>query len=195
MSERYLRHAAVFAFAAVAVWGTSFRVFAQDGGRARPERFTAAAMDTNRGVAGNVEIQIDRWSTDAERDRLMKALLDKGPDKLLDVLQDAKAVGSIRTPGSLAYDLHFARRTPLPEGGERVVLATDRRISFWEQFNNTRTVDYPFTVIELRLNRNGDGEGKMSLATRITADKENGVIVLENWDLQPVLLRNVKREE
>jgi hypothetical protein len=192
MGNRRLRHIAASGIAA-ALCGISSLVASQDS-RARPERFSAAAMDTNRGVAGSVEIQVDRWSTDADRDRLMRVLLDKGPDKLLDVLQDLKPVGSIRTPGSLAYDLRFARRNPLPEGGERIVLATDRRISFWEQVNNARTVDYPFTVIELRLNRNGDGEGKMSLATRITADKENGTVVLENWDLQPVLLKNVKRE-
>jgi hypothetical protein len=38
------------------------------------------------------------------------------------------------------------------------------------------------------------GERKMSLATRITGDKENKLIVLENYATQPVLLNNVRRE-
>jgi hypothetical protein len=54
----------------------------------------------------------------------------------------------------------------LPEGGERVVLVTDRRIGFWEAANQPRLIDYPFTVIELHLNRDGEGEGKMSIATK-----------------------------
>ena len=34
-----------------------------------------------------------------------------------------------------------------------MVLVTDRRIGFWEAANQPRSIDYPFTVIELRLNR------------------------------------------
>ena len=51
-----------------------------------------------------------------------------------------------------------------------------------------------FTVVELRLNKDGEGEGKMSIATKIIADSENQIITLENYDTQPVLLNNVKRE-
>jgi len=159
-----------------------------------PERFVAAAINMNRGAAGNVEIVVERWSTDAERDRLMKIMFDKGPDKLLDALQDAPKKGYFRAPDSLGWDIHFARRVPLPDGGERVVLVTDRRIGFWEATNQPRSIDYPFTVIELRLNSGGTGEGKVSAATKIIADKETNIITLENYDLQPVLLTNVKRE-
>jgi hypothetical protein len=170
-------------------------VFAQSPSLASgPAKFSATAIDPNRGAAGMVEIRVDRWSTEAERNRLMETLVDKGPEKLLDAIGDVKPVGTIKTPGSLAYDLRFARRTPLADGGERVILVTDRRIGFWEQFNSTRSSDYPFTVIELRLDNHGEGEGKMSLATKITADKENNIVVLENYDLQPVLLNNIKRE-
>lgn len=159
------------------------------------ERFIANAVNMNRGAAGNIEIVVERWSTDANRDKLMKVMMDKGPDKLLDVLQDMPRMGYFRAPGQVGIDIHFARRLPLPEGGERVVLVTDRRIGFWEAANQPRSIDYPFTVIELRLNRDGEGEGKMSLATKIIADKENNIVTLENYDTQPVMLNNVKREK
>ena len=103
-----------------------------------------------------------------------------------------KPVGSIRTPNSLAYDLRFAHKVPADEGGERVILVTDRYISFWEAANRPRTIDYPYTVIELRIKPDGEGEGKMSIATRIIPDKRNNVIVLENYGTQPVLLKNVR---
>src|SRR5262249_8209573 len=103
-------------------------------------------------------------------------------------------MGYIRTPDSVGWDLHFARHTPLPEGGERVVLVTDRRIGFWEATNQPRSIDYPFTVIELRLNRDGEGEGKMSIATKIIADTEQNSVTVENGDTSPVQLTNVKRE-
>src|SRR5262245_37487639 len=97
-----------------------------------PERFTATAVNMNRGAAGVVDISIERWSSDAERDKLMAALMDKGPEKLLDVLQDLPRKGYIRNPSSIGWDIHFARRLPGPDGGERVILVTDRRIGFWE---------------------------------------------------------------
>ena len=158
------------------------------------ERFTAAAINTNRGAAGSIEIVVRRWSTDSERDKLLGVLREKGPDQLLATLQHLPRKGFFRAPGRLGWDLRFARRVPLAEGGERVILATDRRISFWETTNQPRSIDYPFTVIELHLNRDGEGEGKMSLATKITEDADHHVITLENYELQPVLLTQVKRE-
>ena len=160
-----------------------------------PERFTANAINMNRGAAGNIEIVVNRWSTDGERDKLMSVMMEKGADKLLDVLQDMPRMGYFRTPGQVGIDIHFARRLPQPEGGERVVLVTDRRIGFWEAANQPRSIDYPFTVIELRLNRDGEGEGKMSLATKIIPDKENNIVTLENYDISPVMLNNVRREK
>jgi len=166
------------------------------GGR---ERFTAFAvnLDASAGArtgAGVVEIVVQRWSSDAERDRLFTALAEQGPEKLLDTLQKLPRAGYIRTPNSIGYDLHFARKAPLDEGGERIVIATDRYISFWEARNRPRSIDYPFTVIEMRINRDGAGEGKMSLATKITLDKDKKMLELENYGTQPVLLQNVKRE-
>jgi len=160
-----------------------------------PEHYVASAVDMNRGGANTIEIAVDRWSTDTQRDKLMSVMMNKGPEKLLDALQDMPRMGYFRAPGNLGWDIHFARKVPLPDGGERVVLVTDRRISFWEASRQPRSIDYPFTVIELRLNHDGEGEGKMSLATKIVADKENNIVTLENYDISPVMLNNVRREK
>src|SRR5262249_25709976 len=120
-----------------------------------PERFTAMAVNMARGGAGTVEIVVNRWSTEAEREKLMATLLAKGPEKLLDVLEERPRVGYFRTPTSIGYDVHFAHRVLLRDGGERIVLATNRRIGFWEAANRPRSIDYPFTVVELRINRDG----------------------------------------
>jgi hypothetical protein len=159
-----------------------------------PERYTATAINTNNASMGTIDISVTRWSTDQQRDKLMSTLLEKGADKLLDVLQDMPSTGHFGAPGNLSWDLRFARKVPLPDGGERVVLVTDRRIGFWEATQQPRSFQYPFTVIELRLNADGEGEGKMSLATKIIHDKEQNMITLENYNLQPVMLTHVKRE-
>src|SRR5687767_4786683 len=158
-----------------------------------PARFTAAAVNMNRGVAGTVDIVVNRWSSDADRDRLMNVMFDKGPERLLDALQRMPRMGYLRTPGSIGWDIQFARHMPAKDGGERIVLVTDRRMSFREVANRHRSVDYPFTVIELLVQPNGDGEGKITVATKISADKHSNVVVLENYEIQPVLLTKVTR--
>jgi hypothetical protein len=170
----------------------SISAFAQTNGT--PARYSAVAINMNNGSAGNIDITVNRWSTDKERDALMAVMLEKGPEKLLDALQDVRPVGHFGAPGKLSWDLRFARTVPLPDGGERVVLITDRRIGFWEAANQPRSLDYPFTVIELRLDRDGDGEGKMSVATKVIHDKEHDMITLEDYNLQPVQLTHVRRE-
>jgi hypothetical protein len=159
-----------------------------------PVRFLSNAVNMNAGRAGTVEIVIDRWSNDAEQSKLMTTMMEKGPEKLLDVLQDLPRVGFFRTPGTLGLDIRFAKQVPGKDGGHRVIIFTDRRIGFWEAANQPRTIDYPFTYIELRINDDGEGEGKIQLATKIIADPENKIVTLENWDIQPVMLNNVRVE-
>jgi hypothetical protein len=177
-------------FAAVAA--CSILAFAQT--RGTPERFTATAVNLNRGAAGTLEIVVNRWSTDAERSKLVTVLLEQGENKLLDALRSARKVGYIRSPSSIGWDLHYASKRPLPDGGEQVVIATDRPIGFREAVNQPRSIDYPFTVIEMHLNADGEGSGTMSVATKIVADKETRTIQLENFSTSPVLLTSVKRE-
>src|SRR5580693_691438 len=107
----------------------------------QPEEFTAGAIDINHGRTGQIQITVKRWSTPAERETLVGALLQKGPDGLLKSLQDMRPVGTIRTPDTLGYDLHYAAERPGVDGGRDVVFATDRPVSFWEAVNRPRLSD------------------------------------------------------
>jgi hypothetical protein len=158
--------------------------------------FTAFAVSTGgprtAPVAETVTITIEQWTTPEQCEKLSTALEEGGADALLDELRDMDDVGSIRTPDSLAYPLHYAAQDPLPDGGRRIVLATDRPIRFWETWHQARTLDYPFTVIELRMDPDGTGEGKLALATRVIP--VDGRIILENWSVSPIQLNQVRRE-
>jgi hypothetical protein len=163
--------------------------------QALPLTFSAFAVSLGgpRTTAGTaqVDITINRWSTDAERGRLLEAL-KKGQNTLLEALRDLEPVGSIRTPESLAYDLHYANEAAGEDGGRRIFLATDRPIGFWEAAYRPRTIDYPFTFIELRMNGRGEGEGKLSLATKVIASDDGRFVQLENYAAQPVQLSQVR---
>jgi hypothetical protein len=139
-----------------------------------------------------VQIGIERWASDEEREALYTTLVEAGPNKLLDRIRKMPPAGYIRTPDSVGYDLRYARKTKIGDD-EQIVLVTDRPIGFWEAKNQPRVADYPFTVIELRIKPNGEGEGKLSVATKITADPDGRGIVLENYGISPILLNAVKK--
>jgi hypothetical protein len=158
------------------------------------EEFTAVAVNMaamTRASATPVEITVEKWTSDEARDRLMTILKEQGPDELLKALQKEPRVGFIRTQQSLGYDLHYARKLPGADGGERVALATDRPIGFLEAQTGGQTLDYRFTLIELRVGSNGKGEGKMSVAAR--PEFSDHTLVIENWADQPVSLQNVEK--
>jgi hypothetical protein len=158
------------------------------------ESFTGFAINMNSGPrTAVVDFTVERWSTDTERESLLEIITsEKDPtDKLLRALQKMPKVGYIRTPNTLAWDLRYAHQNPLPDGGRRIVLATDRPIGFWEARNQPRTIDYPFTIVEIRLDKDDKGEGKILAGTKIYV--ENKQIVLENYGQQPVRFNEIRR--
>jgi hypothetical protein len=186
--QTLLLHVGIALALAAALTGTPT---AQSGGE--PETFTALAV--NMGNVGpsqptTVDITIARWSTDDERTRLVTTLVEQGAAALLEALRENQPVGRIRTPDSVGYELRYAHQSPHEGGGRRIVIATDRPIGFWEARERPRTAEYPFTVIEMRINPNGKGEGKLSLATKVVPVGKT--IYLEDYATQPVMLTNVQ---
>ena len=183
-------------FAAVCLSALVAIPVAAQSNMAGPEKFTAFAVDvsniTPRARTTPVDITINRWSSDADRDRLLDILRTNGQGALLDALQKMPVVGYLTTPGSLRYDLHFARQRGEAEGGRAIFLLTDRYVGSWEAANRPRTIDYPFTLIKLQVDKDGNGDGNATIYTKITA-KDAGTIELENYTNQPVTLNHVRR--
>src|SRR5690349_21493088 len=102
---------------------------AQNASNSPREHFTAVAVNNStvgRAGATPVDITINQWTSDADRDKLMTVFKEKGEKALLSALQDQKPVGMISTPGSVAYDLRYAREMTTAEGQRRIILGTDR---------------------------------------------------------------------
>lgn len=156
-----------------------------------PEHFSASAVDMNTGRTGRIEISVTRWSTPAERETLLAALFKEGSDELLAKLRDMRPVGRIYSSETIGYDLKFAEQQPLPDGGRKIVLATDRPMSFREIFNQTRSADYPFTWVQLNMRPDGTGQGELAVRARVFGDRPNRPIEVETFEIQPVRLQQV----
>jgi hypothetical protein len=180
---------AVVAAIAVAVPAAA----AQKDEKPEPIRFSAFAVNLNSGPkAGTVDITLERLSSDEERANLIAAFMEKGQDGLLKALQKVKPrVGYINLPGRLGWDLKYAYRFVHSDGTSRVVIVTDRKIEYWEARNQPRTMDYPFTMIEMRLDKDGKGEGRMAYSTKISRSKDGKTIELENYGISPVALNEI----
>ena len=160
---------------------------------APPEEFSAFAINMGAytiGTTANLIITVNRWSTVEERDRFLEILRAKGPDGLIDALRGAPRLGSIRTAESIGYELRFAMQEPGADGGRRIIIATDRPLGFGEAANRSRTVEYPFTVVDMQMPAKGFGGGSLSLAARIIPTGKN--IVVENYDTQPIRLNRIE---
>lgn len=150
------------------------------------------ARPGDRTVSGVLQITIDRWSTEPERLALIESFESKGQDGLLRALTRQKEVGYLKLPNTLGYDLRFAREIPGADGGRRIILATDRQMTMQELTNQPITVEYPFTLLELRVNKDNVGEGRLSALTKIKTNKKEQVIELENYGDAPARLTEVK---
>jgi hypothetical protein len=162
------------------------------------ESFTGFAINLNSGPrTATVDFTIERWSTDAERTQLLNTITTEkdaiqSNNTLLRLLQKMPKTGYIRTANTLAWDLHYAHQSELEDGGRRIVLATDRPINFQEARNQTRTLDYPFTIVEIHLDKDDKGTGKILAGTKIYIDK-NKTLVLENWGQQPIRFNEIHK--
>jgi hypothetical protein len=159
-------------------------------------RFSAFAVNMQGGLAGNVEIAIERWTTDAERNALVdlvKQTTDspKDQERLLKALQDiTPRVGFIRTPNSMGWDLKYAYESTAADGSRQIVIATDKPVSFLAAARGARTMDYAFSLVEMRFPAGSNkGEGKLLAQTSLAV--KNGKLELEIYGQEPTRLSTI----
>jgi hypothetical protein len=115
-------------------------------------------------------------------------------------LRRTPTLGYIWTNDVTGYSIKYAWHATLPDGTERIILASDRRLGAYTDAWKPATpatpspeTDYAFTLLELRVGPKGAIEGKTSLTNTIAVDDEAKTVALENYAGAPAILRNVRR--
>ena len=94
------------------------------------------------------------------------------------------------------YAIRYAGKVTGPDGIERIILITSRRLGatndLWKPVAPGTPSTYDFSVIELRVNAKGEGEGKASLVGKVVPDAVAKVVTLEDYGALPVVFKNVR---
>jgi hypothetical protein len=152
-------------------------------GQNKTEENYSALWQVVGGSAGgknmSLNIRIDKYNTDEEVKNFATLLAEGGPDKLRRALEK-EDVGRIAPVGSTGIALAVARK--LQNGNKTIIrLVTARDPSFLELRYNGRSMDYPYTILQLELDENGKGAGTAIAAAKIRFNKKKNTYEIESF--------------
>src|SRR5262249_25060123 len=133
---------------------------------------------------------IDSYTPDKDVQKMLSALQSGGQDELRKAFGDQKR-GTIQIGSRLSRDIQAVWRTQTEEG-RKIYAISERWVGFGELRRGARSVDYPFTYIELFVEEDGKAEGELFPAARLRAKKDM-TLEVENFGIYPARLTNLKQ--
>lgn len=156
------------------------------------ETFTGFGVNVTTGQSAVVELVINRWSTDGERDLLKNVLKASGSQEAVRVMQDLPQVGYIKGAETMGDALFYARSTDMPDGSRQVVAATNRPLTAGAMLSPGAANQYDATVIEMRFPKGAKkGSGKIVVAGKASIDATTGRLKITNYSGEPTMLENI----
>ena len=143
---------------------------------------TAMGTSTQMGKMINVNIHIDEFSTQDDRNAVIDAFRRSGQDGIVAALDRMKAKGRFSTPYGTGNEVKYIFEMPLDKGRRHIRLVTDRRIAFGEAYANTRSKEYRVGAVDLFLTPDGKGsEGTALPACKVKVGKKTQQIEVETY--------------
>jgi hypothetical protein len=152
--------------------------FGQEG----PEHYSAVWAVTGGGAGGTtvpIDVRIKRYNSEQEIVQYASILAKGGQGALRRELEKAD-VGQFSPVGKVGTPLAVARK--LSVGGKTVIRVLTLR---WQSFNELReggrSVDYPYTMLELVVDADGKGTGSAIGAAKISFNKKKNIYEIESF--------------
>jgi hypothetical protein len=163
-----------------------------------PETFTAnlqAAGGTSAGgaAAATIQINVQRYTPEADRTAVAGALKSGGYAAFLTALRKAPEVGTV-TFGEKKWPIRWAREQTTPKG-RNIVVVTDQPIYFvgGGSVDAKPRAGYDVAVIQMFVDDVGLGNGTMAAAAKVKAGGEAGVEI-EDYADKPIKMVSVVRK-
>jgi len=168
------------------------------GGRIGPEVYTGTIINVGGPmVSTGFTLRIEGRTSDQEATAYRQILADRGQDDLLRSIYKNR-LGYIAATGQTRRDLLVVREGQL-DGQRRIIVAFERWQGFFELRGGYRSVDYPFSVMEIIIDANGKGTGTfIGLAqVKMARDTSSELLRLEieNFGSFPAKVMGVARRD
>jgi hypothetical protein len=151
--------------------------------KTKPEYY-AAVWAVTGGTAGGAMVQVDisisRYNTDEDIQKYADLLKELGTDALRRALEK-EDVGQLSPTGRVGVSIAIARK--LTDGKKTIIpIVTARNLSFLELRYSGRSVDYPYTILQLELDQEGKGTGTAIGAAKIAFNKKKNTYEIESLE-------------
>jgi len=135
----------------------------------KAERFTGIL---NAGVLSPrpmpIDINVDRWGTDASRERLAAIFRSGGMPGLLDAVKKQGAAGYVLLQNRERLIAGYVQQENRPDGGRRILLLCVRHPGDWEVTSDSGWTEYLFRIVALTLDAKDRGEGIIFHTANVT---------------------------
>lgn len=179
------------------VW-TNQNVFGQNNRNTTvgTEEFTGSIISFNgpQVATGFFNLRLNGRTSDEQTRQYLNVLRQDGQTRALEAVRD-NDLGSFSVGNNLARRLNVVRESTV-DGRRRIFIVFERWTQFAEHRFSTRSLDYPFGVIELYIDpQTSKGEGTYIAAARIRFDDDaktkQQTVEIENFATYPARLTNV----
>jgi hypothetical protein len=172
--------------------GVSFALAEEKKEKSKGEFYSGVVIGTGGAIGGrsmNLDIRINEHTSDEDIVGYVNLLKEKGQNQLRLELEKMN-VGKISPSGRVGTDIAIARVFDGPDG-KVIRLVTARQMPFLELYHGGRSTDYPFSIVEIRLDQDGKGAGSIIGGAKIKFTDE-GRVEIESYGNQYAKLTNVR---
>ncbi|HTK96299.1 MAG TPA: hypothetical protein VL382_11755 [Terriglobales bacterium] len=150
----------------------------------------ARGTSTQMGRMVSVNIIIEQYSSDDDRQMLVETFEKGGSDALSDMLEKMPSKGRIAITGTLGYDIAYVRVFPTPNG-RKIRILTSRPVRMGEVRNDTRSSDYDMSALEMDFGPGKEAKGVLLPACQFMVDKKTRELQIETyqnpWELTNII--------
>ena len=165
------------------------------------ESFTANVMVMNTPGQQNSSIltmNIYGWTSDEDREKVLDAIKEASGDirsqsvrQVSTTLRKLGKAGYLFLMGERGWPIRYARELEV-DGQRQIILGLERPVTFSEVYAGSQARDFDVTVIVLKLDSSGNGEGVASVGTELVWNEAEDKIGITNFSSQPVKLTSVR---
>lgn len=154
--------------------------------RRREKTYTGTIVTFNGRTRG-FTLRIKSFTPQNQVESDISALRSGGQDAFQEAIEKQN-LGSFELTGNVSKRLRFVTRTKM-DTGTRIVAVFDRWLQPFELRYGTRSVDYPFTYLEIFKSNSGKVTGTIIGAARVEyKNTEPGKLEFENFAVYPAKL-------